>query len=62
MVLARPRSGVDARRYDAAAASTVQTFETAPTKVSAVTLRVRSNHGHADYTCVYRFRVHGAPY
>lgn len=28
---------------------------------SLVELRVRSNWGHPDYTCVYRFRVHGHP-
>jgi SUN domain-containing protein 1/2 len=22
-------------------------------------LRIVSNHGHPDYTCLYRFRVHG---
>uniref|UniRef100_A0A8C5LR99 SUN domain-containing protein n=1 Tax=Leptobrachium leishanense TaxID=445787 RepID=A0A8C5LR99_9ANUR len=26
-----------------------------------VELRVYSNWGHADYTCIYRFRVHGTP-
>jgi len=26
-----------------------------------VELRVRSNWGHPEYTCLYRFRVHGAP-
>ncbi|KAJ1430406.1 UNC-like C-terminal-domain-containing protein [Ochromonadaceae sp. CCMP2298] len=26
----------------------------------AVTLRVLSNHGHEGFTCLYRFRVHGA--
>lgn len=25
-----------------------------------VRLKVLSNHGHPDYTCLYRFRVHGA--
>jgi SUN domain-containing protein 1/2 len=25
----------------------------------AVELSVLSNHGHLDYTCIYRFRVHG---
>ena len=24
-------------------------------------LQVTGNHGHPDYTCVYRFRVHSAP-
>jgi SUN domain-containing protein 1/2 len=27
--------------------------------VNIVQLRVMSNHGRKDYTCVYRFRVHG---
>ena len=27
--------------------------------VSAVTLRIYSNHGHAQYTCLYKLRVHG---
>mmetsp|Transcript_26824 Transcript_26824/g.45234 ORF Transcript_26824/g.45234 Transcript_26824/m.45234 type:complete len:628 (-) Transcript_26824:740-2623(-) len=26
----------------------------------AVTLRILSNHGHGEYTCLYRFRVHGS--
>ena len=26
-----------------------------------VELRVESNHGNANYTCLYRFRVHGKP-
>ena len=40
---------------------TVQTFAAASLgeRVDAVTLRVKSNHGHPDYTCLYRFRVHG---
>jgi hypothetical protein len=25
-----------------------------------VQLQVQSNHGYPKYTCVYRFRVHGA--
>ena len=24
-----------------------------------IELRITSNHGHPDYTCLYRFRVHG---
>ncbi|NWS71381.1 SUN1 protein, partial [Crotophaga sulcirostris] len=26
-----------------------------------VELRILSNWGHAEYTCLYRFRVHGTP-
>ena len=50
--------------YDAHAAP-LQTFPlgdalgAAGAKLAYVTLEVRSNNGHADYTCVYRFRVHG---
>ena len=29
--------------------------------VSSVELRVSSNWGHPEYTCLYRFRVHGEP-
>ena len=28
---------------------------------SVVELRVHDNWGHRDYTCLYRFRVHGRP-
>ncbi|GFN98307.1 sun domain-containing protein 2 [Plakobranchus ocellatus] len=27
-----------------------------------VTLKVLSNHGNPDYTCIYRLRVHGRPF
>ena len=27
-----------------------------------ITLKVLNNHGNADYTCIYRFRVHGKPF
>ena len=42
-------------------APTVQTFAAASLgeRFDAVTLRVKSNHGHPDYTCLYRVRVHG---
>ncbi|XP_034043231.1 SUN domain-containing protein 2-like [Thalassophryne amazonica] len=38
-----------------------QTFELPkPSEVHRyVALRVLSNWGHAEYTCLYRFRVHG---
>jgi len=28
-------------------------------EVAAITLKVLENHGNPDYTCIYRFRVHG---
>ena len=27
--------------------------------VQYVALRIQSNHGHEEFTCMYRFRVHG---
>lgn len=30
-----------------------------PEFVRFVSLRIRSNYGNPDYTCLYRFRVHG---
>ncbi|XP_061685868.1 SUN domain-containing protein 2 [Syngnathoides biaculeatus] len=38
-----------------------QTFELPPSEViyNVVELRVLSNWGHMEYTCLYRFRVHG---
>lgn len=29
------------------------------TPISVVELKVESNWGHKDYTCLYKFRVHG---
>ena len=43
-------------------APTVQTFTALnddKQPFDLVTLQVTSNYGHPDYTCVYRFRVHG---
>jgi SUN domain-containing protein 1/2 len=54
-------------RYDIYG-SQVQTFAVQPhssspaveeQSFSVVKLEVYSNYGHEDYTCVYRFRVHG---
>ncbi|KAI4874935.1 hypothetical protein NFI96_025553 [Prochilodus magdalenae] len=42
----------------------IQTFQIpdSPTEVYRLTeLRILSNWGHPEYTCVYRFRVHGEP-
>eukprot|EP00239_Pterosperma_sp_CCMP1384_P010161 CAMPEP_0197863702 /NCGR_PEP_ID=MMETSP1438-20131217/41362_1 /TAXON_ID=1461541 /ORGANISM="Pterosperma sp., Strain CCMP1384" /LENGTH=360 /DNA_ID=CAMNT_0043481703 /DNA_START=192 /DNA_END=1274 /DNA_ORIENTATION=+ len=48
--------------YDTSASEAVQTF-TVDSKeaVDHVKFNVLSNHGNPDYTCVYRFRVHGTP-
>ncbi|XP_065193648.1 klaroid protein-like isoform X2 [Sycon ciliatum] len=39
----------------------VQTFpvQSSPNVVRYVRFNVTSNHGHSDYTCLYRLRVHG---
>ena len=41
----------------------VQTFRLSEAGTSekwrVVELTIHNNHGHADYTCLYRFRVHG---
>ncbi|XP_038612648.1 SUN domain-containing protein 2 [Tachyglossus aculeatus] len=42
----------------------IQTFQledTQPTTYQVVELRILSNWGHPEYTCIYRFRVHGEP-
>ncbi|TSK67272.1 SUN domain-containing protein 2 [Bagarius yarrelli] len=43
---------------------TIQTFKVQSSQIevySLVELRILSNWGHPEYTCVYRFRVHGQP-
>lgn len=37
------------------------THEVSDQPFEIVSLRVLSNYGHPHYTCLYRFRVHGAP-
>lgn len=32
-----------------------------PSSYPIAQLRIRSNHGHRAYTCLYRFMVHGEP-
>lgn len=50
---------------DADDASSYQHFEVQNGEISRkykiVELRIESNHGHSNYTCLYRFRVHGSP-
>uniref|UniRef100_A0A8C6EBW6 SUN domain-containing protein 3 n=1 Tax=Moschus moschiferus TaxID=68415 RepID=A0A8C6EBW6_MOSMO len=44
--------------------TTVQTFalqHEVPEFLLCVKLKILSNWGHPDYTCLYRFRVHGTP-
>lgn len=61
--------------FDAHARRAVQTFPLAPAGgpggssqpsqaaplIDHVRLLVTSNHGHPDYTCLYRLRMHGTP-
>ncbi|KOC70809.1 SUN domain-containing protein 1, partial [Habropoda laboriosa] len=50
----------------AASADSLQYFPVLNTTIEApyeyVELRVHSNHGQLEYTCLYRFRVHGKPF
>ncbi|GAB5591902.1 hypothetical protein Unana1_06802 [Umbelopsis nana] len=49
-------------QYDAHDPMAIQSFPVAlqkPTRV--VVIRIKSNWGHPDYTCLYRIRVHGEP-
>jgi len=49
-------------RYDENSTRTIQHFDLDPRerlRASYVKLNVDSNYGHPDYTCIYRFRVHG---
>ncbi|OWK06263.1 SUN3, partial [Cervus elaphus hippelaphus] len=44
--------------------TTVQTFalqHEVPEFLLCVKLKILSNWGHPNYTCLYRFRVHGTP-
>ena len=55
-----------ALRYELGASSrgAAQTFafdETRARAVDHVRFEVRSNYGNAEYTCLYRLRVHGTP-
>nr|CCA21807.1 conserved hypothetical protein [Albugo laibachii Nc14] len=47
-------------------ASSSQTFKIVPAEeltiaLDGITLSIESNHGNQDYTCLYRFQVHGKP-
>lgn len=39
----------------------VQNTQTALHTFRYIELVVKANHGHPEYTCLYRFRVHGTP-
>ena len=39
----------------------VQDQQTALHTFRYIELSIKSNHGHPEYTCLYRFRVHGTP-
>lgn len=39
----------------------VQNRENMAVAYQIVELRVESNHGNEDYSCLYRFRIHGTP-
>jgi SUN domain-containing protein 1/2 len=39
----------------------LQLQETQTESYRYVELRITSNHGNPEYTCLYRFRVHGTP-
>ncbi|KAA1080685.1 hypothetical protein PGT21_017151 [Puccinia graminis f. sp. tritici] len=50
--------------YDINAAQNVQYFEVSSPKTrsySKVLVKIRSNHGNRDLTCVYQIRIHGEP-
>ncbi|CAM0136365.1 Sad1 and UNC84 domain-containing protein [Umbelopsis sp. WA50703] len=49
-------------QYDAEDESALQTFAVDHKKPTrAVVIRINSNWGHPEYTCLYRVRIHGEP-
>ncbi|EJD54540.1 hypothetical protein AURDEDRAFT_179676 [Auricularia subglabra TFB-10046 SS5] len=68
--LEKQRTGAYVRlgsfEYDINSPQHIQTFPVRPEVVALeidfgiVVLRIRDNWGHPDFTCLYRFRVHGA--
>ena len=50
-------------RFDNESEKNIQYFEVQHTHadlpISAVQLKIESNWGHENYTCLYKFRVHG---
>lgn len=38
---------------------TFQTQDATPTQL--VEVRINSNYGNLEFTCLYRFRIHGVP-
>ena len=48
--------------YDMAPGSSpIQVFDLDRQEVDVLRLQLLSNHGHEDFTCIYRLRVHGEP-
>ena len=48
--------------YDGVRGDPIQFFPVETNQsFSHVELVIRSNHGNLNYTCLYRFRVHGVP-
>ena len=48
--------------YDIGASEKLQFFDTQQyynKPISVIELKIESNWGHKDYTCLYKFRVHG---
>ena len=53
-------------RYDNESINTLQFFEAQHTyeskPIAVIELKIESNSGNKDYTCLYKFRVHGSLY
>ena len=46
--------------YDASLKQTIQNFNIDSShEISVIELKIESNHGNKDFTCLYKIRVHG---